>query len=148
MSEAEFVAHCVAELEALIEREGADTIAAFIGEPVLGTGGIVPPPAGYWAGDPGGAEQARHPADRRRGGHRLWPAGHDVRLRSLRHRSRHHHHRQGADLGLCAAVGLDRVGQGVEGAGAGHRRERPDRPRLDLFRASRSARRPGWRTSS
>jgi L-2,4-diaminobutyrate transaminase len=36
------------ELEALIEREGADTIAAFIGEPVLGTGGIVPPPAGYW----------------------------------------------------------------------------------------------------
>lgn len=47
-SEAEFVAHCVAELEALIDREGADTIAAFIGEPVLGTGGIVPPPAGYW----------------------------------------------------------------------------------------------------
>ncbi len=48
-SEATFTAHLVAELEALIEREGADTIAAFIGEPVLGTGGIVPPPAGYWA---------------------------------------------------------------------------------------------------
>jgi L-2,4-diaminobutyrate transaminase len=48
MSEADFTAHCVAELEALIAREGADTIAAFIGEPVLGTGGIVPPPAGYW----------------------------------------------------------------------------------------------------
>ena len=48
MSEAAFVAHCAAELEALIDREGADTIAAFIGEPVLGTGGIVPPPAGYW----------------------------------------------------------------------------------------------------
>ncbi|MEP4036728.1 aspartate aminotransferase family protein [Pseudophaeobacter sp.] len=47
-SEEQFVAHCVAELEAMIEREGADTIAAFIGEPVLGTGGIVPPPAGYW----------------------------------------------------------------------------------------------------
>ncbi|WP_294612403.1 aspartate aminotransferase family protein [uncultured Roseovarius sp.] len=47
-SEEQFTAHCVAELEALIEREGADTIAAFIGEPVLGTGGIVPPPAGYW----------------------------------------------------------------------------------------------------
>ncbi len=47
-SEAEFVAHCVAELEELIAREGADTIAAFIGEPALGTGGIVPPPAGYW----------------------------------------------------------------------------------------------------
>jgi L-2,4-diaminobutyrate transaminase len=48
MTEEQFVAHCAAELEALIEREGADTIAAFIGEPVLGTGGIVPPPAGYW----------------------------------------------------------------------------------------------------
>ncbi|MCD1634232.1 aspartate aminotransferase family protein [Martelella mediterranea] len=48
MSEADFVAHCVAELEMRIEREGADTIAAFIGEPVLGTGGIVPPPEGYW----------------------------------------------------------------------------------------------------
>jgi L-2,4-diaminobutyrate transaminase len=48
-SETEFSAHCAAELERLIEREGAETIAAFIGEPVLGTGGIVPPPAGYWA---------------------------------------------------------------------------------------------------
>jgi L-2,4-diaminobutyrate transaminase len=47
-SEADFTAHCVAQLEELIEREGPDTIAAFIGEPVLGTGGIVPPPAGYW----------------------------------------------------------------------------------------------------
>jgi len=50
MSEAAFTAHLIAELEALIEREGPDTIAAFIGEPVLGTGGIVPPPAGYWDG--------------------------------------------------------------------------------------------------
>ena len=49
MTEAQFVAHCAAELEALIAREGADNIAAFIAEPVLGTGGIVPPPEGYWA---------------------------------------------------------------------------------------------------
>ena len=48
MSEADFTAHCVQKLEELIEAEGADTIAAFIGEPVLGTGGIVPPPEGYW----------------------------------------------------------------------------------------------------
>ena len=48
MDEAAFTAHCAAELEALIQREGPDTIAAFIGEPVLGTGGIVPPPGGYW----------------------------------------------------------------------------------------------------
>jgi L-2,4-diaminobutyrate transaminase len=32
----------------MILTEGPDTIAAFIGEPVLGTGGIVPPPKGYW----------------------------------------------------------------------------------------------------
>lgn len=48
MSEAEFVADCAAKLEEMIAREGADTIAAFIGEPALGTGGLVPPPAGYW----------------------------------------------------------------------------------------------------
>ncbi len=50
MDEAAFTAHCVQALEDLIEKEGADTIAAFIGEPLLGTGGIVPPPAGYWEG--------------------------------------------------------------------------------------------------
>ena len=49
LSEAEFSAHCAAELEKMIVAEGPDRIAAFIGEPVLGTGGIVPPPAGYWA---------------------------------------------------------------------------------------------------
>ncbi len=49
LDEAAFTAHCAADLEALIEAEGADTIAAFIAEPLLGTGGIVPPPAGYWA---------------------------------------------------------------------------------------------------
>jgi L-2,4-diaminobutyrate transaminase len=48
MDEAAFTAHCAAKLEEMILREGPDTIAAFIGEPMLGTGGIVPPPAGYW----------------------------------------------------------------------------------------------------
>ncbi|MCQ0091417.1 aspartate aminotransferase family protein [Roseovarius sp. M141] len=48
MTEEQFVAHCVQKLEELIEAEGADKIAGFIGEPVLGTGGLVPPPAGYW----------------------------------------------------------------------------------------------------
>lgn len=48
LSEAAFSAQCAARLEELILAEGPDTIAAFIGEPVLGTGGIVPPPAGYW----------------------------------------------------------------------------------------------------
>lgn len=48
MSEEAFSQHCADALEEMIEAEGADTIAAFIGEPLLGTGGIVPPPAGYW----------------------------------------------------------------------------------------------------
>ena len=49
MSEEEFSVYCAAKLEELILQEGPDTVAAFIGEPVLGTGGIVPPPKGYWA---------------------------------------------------------------------------------------------------
>ena len=48
MSQEEFSAHCAQKLEELILAEGPDTVAAFIGEPVLGTGGLVPPPAGYW----------------------------------------------------------------------------------------------------
>ena len=48
MSEEEFDVHCAAKLEELILAEGPDTIAAFIGEPALGTGGLVPPPVGYW----------------------------------------------------------------------------------------------------
>ncbi len=48
LSQEEFASACAASLDALIEAEGADTVAAFIAEPVLGTGGIVPPPATYW----------------------------------------------------------------------------------------------------
>lgn len=48
LSEAAYTAHLAAELEALIEAEGADTIAAFWAEPLLATGGIIPPPEGYW----------------------------------------------------------------------------------------------------
>lgn len=48
MDEAAFATDCADRLEKLIVAEGPDTIAAFIGEPVLGTGGIVPPPKGYW----------------------------------------------------------------------------------------------------
>ncbi|MBF8767874.1 aspartate aminotransferase family protein [Pseudomonas fulva] len=48
-TELEFSARRARELEELILREGPDTIGAFIAEPVLGTGGITPPPEGYWA---------------------------------------------------------------------------------------------------
>lgn len=48
-TEEEFSQRCADDLERLILQEGAETIAAFIAEPVLGTGGIIPPPQGYWA---------------------------------------------------------------------------------------------------
>jgi len=48
MSEEDFSQHCADRLEAMILAEGPETVAAFIGEPILGTGGIVPPPARYW----------------------------------------------------------------------------------------------------
>lgn len=39
---------CVAELEATIERLGAENIAAMIAEPVMGVAGMVIPPEDYW----------------------------------------------------------------------------------------------------
>ncbi len=47
-SERDFARRCAQELDRLIEAEGPDTVAAFIGEPVMGTGGIITPPEGYW----------------------------------------------------------------------------------------------------
>ncbi|MCP1838616.1 L-2,4-diaminobutyrate transaminase [Bradyrhizobium sp. USDA 4524] len=47
-SEREFSARRAVELDQLIERLGPDNVGAFIAEPVLGTGGITPPPEGYW----------------------------------------------------------------------------------------------------
>lgn len=48
MSERDFSRHLAKELEETIEREGADTIAAFFAEAVMGAGGLVPPPEGYF----------------------------------------------------------------------------------------------------
>jgi 4-aminobutyrate---pyruvate transaminase len=47
-SEAQFVDRIVANLEALIVREGPETIAAFIAEPITGASGVIVPPAGYY----------------------------------------------------------------------------------------------------
>ncbi len=47
-TETEFSARRAEELDALIRKEGPETVGAFIAEPVLGTGGIIPSPEGYW----------------------------------------------------------------------------------------------------
>jgi len=47
-SEEAFSARLADELEALIQAEGPDTIGGFIAEPVMGAGGVLVPPAGYF----------------------------------------------------------------------------------------------------
>jgi len=49
-SETEFTARLLKELEDTIIAEGPETIAGFIGEPVMGAGGVMTPPEGYWPG--------------------------------------------------------------------------------------------------
>ncbi len=48
MSEEQFLQLCADKLEEMILAGDSEIIAAFIGESVLGTGNIVPPPQGYW----------------------------------------------------------------------------------------------------
>jgi putrescine---pyruvate transaminase len=38
----------VEALAAELERLGPDRVGAFVGEPVIGAGGVIPPPEGYW----------------------------------------------------------------------------------------------------
>ena len=47
-TEEDFSTRLAEELDAMILAEGPETVAAFIGEPVMGAGGVMPPPAGYW----------------------------------------------------------------------------------------------------
>lgn len=57
-SEEDFSARLAAELDETITAEGADTVGAFIAEPIMGAGGVIAPPAGYFRAHPAGAEKA------------------------------------------------------------------------------------------
>ena len=48
-SETDFAMRCAKALEDKILELGADNVAAFAGEPVMGAGGLMMPPKGYWA---------------------------------------------------------------------------------------------------
>ena len=47
-SEADFLVRTISSLEALIDKEGGENIAAMIAEPVMGAGGVLVPPPGYF----------------------------------------------------------------------------------------------------
>lgn len=47
-SEEAFADRLAEELDAVIREEGPETVAAFIGEPVIGAGGVLVPPRTYW----------------------------------------------------------------------------------------------------
>ncbi|MTI44487.1 4-aminobutyrate--pyruvate transaminase [Roseibium hamelinense] len=47
-SEAAFAKRCAEDLESMILAEGPETVAAFFAEPVMGAGGVIVPPDGYW----------------------------------------------------------------------------------------------------
>jgi 4-aminobutyrate---pyruvate transaminase len=47
-SEEQFATRLAENLDAQIQREDPDTVAAFIAEPVMGAGGVIPPPAEYF----------------------------------------------------------------------------------------------------
>ncbi|OWJ80437.1 aspartate aminotransferase family protein [Haematobacter genomosp. 1] len=47
-TEEQFSDRLAQEIEDMILAEGPETVAAFIGEPVIGAGGVLVPPKGYW----------------------------------------------------------------------------------------------------
>jgi putrescine aminotransferase len=49
LSPQEFGLRCARALEETILELGPDNVGAFIGEPIMGAGGVIMPPPGYWA---------------------------------------------------------------------------------------------------
>lgn len=48
MDEETYARRCAEDLDRLIRAEGPETVAAFLAEPVMSSGGVLPPPGAYW----------------------------------------------------------------------------------------------------
>ena len=133
-SEADYARRLAAELEALIEAEGPETVAAFIAEPVMGAGGAIVPPAGLLPGDRRGLPPARRPDDLRRGDLRLRPDRAVVRRRDARLSGERALDGEAADRRLPAALGRGDRREDGRGDRSELGQDRHARPRLHLWR--------------
>ena len=135
-SEEQFTTRLADDLEKLILAEGPETVAAFIGEPVMGAGGVVVPPAGYW--EKIQAVLAKYDillvADEVICG--FGRTGEMFGSQTYRHAARHHRHVEAAVVVLPADLGADDQRSRVR---ADRRRKQPHRhlrPRLHRRRPS------------
>jgi 4-aminobutyrate--pyruvate transaminase len=147
-SEIDFSRRRGRELDALIRRADPGTIAAFIGEPAMGSGGVILPPEGYWAEVQ--EVLARHDilliADEIITG--FGRTGRVVRLRDLGHRARPDDDGQAAD---GAVFPMSAVAMTGERAGPYRRaRARATAPSATAspMAGIRSARRWRWNAST
>ena len=146
--EPEWGAHLADELERIVALHDASTIAAVIVEPMAGSTGVLPRAEGLPAAAARDLRQARHPADLRRGHHRLRPARPCVCRRALRRQPRHDHVRQGHHLGHRAHGRRDRAQGDLRRLHARTRCTWPSCSTAIPIRRIRSRARPGSRRSN
>ena len=142
--EPEWGGHLADALEGIVGLHDASTIAAVIVEPMAGSTGVLPRAEGLSAEAARDLRQIRHPADLRRGHHRLRPARLRLRRRALRRHPRHDHLRQGRHLGHGADGRRDRAQAHLRRVHARARSTRSNCSTATPIPAIRSpARRPG-----
>ena len=146
--EPEWGAHLADELERIVALHDASTIAAVIVEPMAGSTGVLPPPKGYLQAAARDLRQARHPADLRRGHHRLRPSRPRLCRRALWRDARPDHLRQGRDLRHRADGRRDRAQGHLRGLHAAGRSTSSNCSTAIPIRRIRLPARPGSRRST